>query len=661
MFAVGKISVQIFVAGFGPAAVARLDGWVQRVLLTASWPDPDPPKKKVFKPKFNLPLLADYHVNPPANFWDTFPSRQSTEATSLVCPVRLRELANQFGLSKHPLLETICKDLSEGADIGCRGLPRLPSTSNNAPSAFEFGPQVTDAVADWLNQGFAAGPFYPADRPATAKVSGIMCREKPNGSARIILNFSAPEGTCVNDGINSDEFPTSMTSTAKWVAILNRAGRGALMLKMDWAAAYKHIHVRPADRVLQFFSWLGMDFVELMLVFGACSSAGIYDRLAKFILLLVLAYCRFPPDMVGQFLDDVCAACPARSTALHRFEAAYRAVAAMVGVKLASTDDPEKAFSPCTAGVVLGVEYDTVAWTWRIPQDKLVRLLLQLRGALEADQLPQHEIWSLVGRLLHYGPLIPASRFNIGHLIKASSISSNRRFPVFITPDMKRQLHFWFVILRATDGLVSIPTPVNTVPAWAVEFYTDAAGGSQMSIGQGTGGIGRQFWFMVPWGRKINSSMRDSEGRQLRKKLSALELVGPLICIASGAALCRSKPVRIWVDNAGSVAIWRKGYSNSCPLCTTLVAAIGRVAAALGSVVAIDKITRCSNTSATLADELSKGRLSRFRQRLPADWVLPTDPAWIPPAILQWIADPVARPDLGDRILADLRERIFLL
>jgi hypothetical protein len=60
-----------------------------------------------------------------------------------------------------------------------------------------------------------------------------------------------------------------------------------------------------------------------------------------------------------------------------------------------------------------------------------------------------------------------------------------------------------------------------------------------MSIGQGTGGIGPNFWFMVPWGRKINSSMRAADGKQLRKKLSALELVGPLICVAAGAALCR--------------------------------------------------------------------------------------------------------------------------
>jgi hypothetical protein len=220
---------------------------------------------------------------------------------------------------------------------------------------------------------------------------------------------------------------------------------------------------------------------------------------------------------------------------------------------------------------------------------------------------------------------------------------------------MKRQLHFWFVLLRTTDGLVSIPRPTTTLPPWALEFYTDAAGGSMLSIGHGTGGIGPNFWYVAPWGRKINSSMRAADGRQLRKKLSALELVGPLICIASAARKCRSKPVRIWVDNAGSVAIWKKGYSTSCTLCTTLVAAIGRLSAALGATVAIEKITRRSDTGAILADELSKGRMRQFWSLKPDDWTLPIDPAWIPPSILQWIADPVPSPDLGDRILRDLQ------
>jgi hypothetical protein len=107
------------------------------------------------------------------------------------------------------------------------------------------------------------------------------------------------------------------------------------------------------------------------------------------------------------------------------------------------------------------------------------------------------------------------------------------------------------------------------------------------------------------------------------------------------------------------VAIWKKGYSSSCSLSTTLVAAIGRVAAALGCTVHIEKITRRSDTGAMLSDDLSKGRFDRFTAQLPAEHNL--KPAWIPPAILAWISNPVCSHELGEKILDDIRKRTYLL
>jgi hypothetical protein len=169
--------------------------------------------------------------------------------------------------------------------------------------------------------------------------------------------MSAPKGKSVNDGINADDFPTSMSSTSKWIEVLDRAGKNATMAKIDWAAAYKHVAVRKDDIPIQYFHWLGKDFVELMLIFGGASRAGIYDRLAKIVLDFVLRYAKFSPDMAIQYLDDVCAAAPDGCMSLSAFEAAYKAIAADVGVKLAPTIDPEKAFcgiSPPTRNVVAG-------------------------------------------------------------------------------------------------------------------------------------------------------------------------------------------------------------------------------------------------------------------------------------------------------------------
>jgi hypothetical protein len=291
----------------------------------------------------------------------------------------------------------------------------------------------------------------------------------------------------------------------------------------------------------------------------------------------------------------------------------------------APTTDPEKAFDCATSGVVLGVHYDTVKWIWAIPAEKLARVLLQLRTALSEDSLAQHEMWSLVGRVLHYAPLIPGGKFNIVELIKAGSASTDRNARVEMTASIRRQAYFWWAMLKTTTGLASIPTATR-LPAWTLEYFTDASGGSELSPGHGTGGIGGKFWFLVPWGRKINSGARSADGRRLCRKLSALELVGPLICVAADLANCRGRPLRVWVDNAGSIGIWRKGYSTRCGLCTTIANAINRVATANGCTMAIEKITRCSNTGSILADELSKGRFAAFQRKLPRDWPINQSP-----------------------------------
>ena len=599
-------------------------------------------------------MLADYSAAAPSGFWTKFPSRPYATGTSLVRADALRAAAAAAGFFDINRLDLVCQDLAEGADIGCRGAFRRPSTSSNAPSAFQCGPQVSDAVAGWVAAGFAAGPFDPALRPADVKINGIMCRIKPNGSARVILNLSAPRGAAVNEGIDGRLFPAVMSSTTAWLVALHLAGRKALMLKIDWSDAYKHVHVRPADLHLQWFSWLGRDFVETSLIFGAVSSAGVYDRLAKVVLDIALLQAKFPRPQACQYLDDLCAAASPDSGLVQRLDDTYRRLAAAIGVRLAPLTDPDKAFSACTAGVVLGISYDTVAWTWSIPAEKLTRTLLQLQTLFDADSAPQHEIWSAVGRILHYCPLVPSGRFNIDLLLRANAMSTDRLARVPLDAPTRQQFYFWYLMLRVCNGVTSIPPP-PVAPPCATEFFTDAAGGAVDGSGRGSGGVGPNFWFVLPWGDRINRGCATIDGRKLSRKLSALELIGPLACLVAAPYLWRDRSVVIWVDNSGSVAIWAKGYSTSCALSNTLVKAMAHVAAAIGCRLFISKITRCSTTSASLADLLSKGRVREFRIAADAAHLqFGMSPASIPPELLLWVHDPAPDTSLGPRLLSSL-------
>ena len=401
---------------------------------------PDLPPPKVFKPKFNLAKLQDYKGPAPSSYWGRFPTNKDFPGKSKIDPVQLRALAAEYGVTGDNL--DICLvDLKYGADIGCRGAARQPSFSSNAPSAYDFGPQVSDAIAEWVAKGYAAGPFKLEEIPANVTINGIMCKEKPNGSVRIILNLSCPKESGVNSGINKDDFPAIMSSTPKWVRSLNLVGPGGYMCKLDWASAYKHISVRLADLPLQWFKWLDRYFLETSLIFGGVSSVGIYDRHAKIVLELVLAASGFPRSQVCQHLDDV----PAVGLLgeLCTFDDTYIRIAKQLGVELAPRDDPEKAFAPSKKGVVFGVCYDLESWTWAVPSERLAHLLNTLHSLLDKESLSGAEVESIAGKLIHVKPLVPGGKFHIDQLLKAVSRVRQAdpvKIQIEVTPFLRSQL-----------------------------------------------------------------------------------------------------------------------------------------------------------------------------------------------------------------------------
>lgn len=641
----------------------RWVGLVDQIEIT---PLEELPAQKVFTPKHGLPVLPSYKVDAPTWYWNGFPSNFLMPGISRVKPDVLESLALQFGFQDRELLDAICTDLKFGADIGCEGPFRAPTKSTNAPSSFEFGPHVSDAIADWIKKGFAYGPVLPEEVPPDAKINGIMCRPKPNGSVRIILNLSAPVGNSVNEGIDESKFPATMSSTTKWLRVLNRAGRECRMVKIDWADAYKHVAVRRQDMSLQWFMWLGMAFCELCLIFGSKSSVGIYDRLAKVVLFIACGVARMDRTMTCQHLDDCAAAAPKGAVVLEEFDQAFKSISEKLGITLAPRDDPEKSFGPSTRGVVFGVYYDTVAWTWAIPKEKYIRILHQLQEGIEADCVSQEYMMSVAGRIINIKPLVPSGKYNVDLILKAAAASQIKTDRVLVSSGLRSQLRFWFTMIQVCSGRVKIPDPDMRPPAWALDMYTDASGGGfghdGRRTGRGVGALTKGWWAYVPWSSTICRGPLGEDGRRLNRKMSALELVGPLLVISAGFSLCKGKPVRVWVDNAGSVGIWKKGYSTTCGLSTTIVKAIAAVAAGLGCWFDIVKITRCSNPGADMADAISKADFNRFWAiNAIAEFGCPCEQAWVPVSLLSWLENPCTDDKLGDRILGEIGQRTSLL
>jgi hypothetical protein len=197
--------------------------------------------------------------------------------------------------------------------------------------------------------------------------------------------------------------------------------------------------------------------------------------------------------------------------------------------------------------------------------------------------------------------------------------------------------------------------------AGALDAYTDAAGGSCEAVGRGTGGVMGSWWYYIPWAKRINAGGWKVDGKKVGRKLSALELAGPLVVVAAAHKLCRGQALNVWVDNSGAVEVFRKGYSRNCRLCTTIAKAAATVAAAIGCRMEVLKVTRCSAAGPKMADHLSKAKFREFRAEADRnDWALQTAPAVIPKALLRWLDRPGPYDGLGAEILKEIGGQVPL-
>ena len=111
---------------------------------------------------------------------------------------------------------------------------------------------------------------------------------------------------------------------------------------------------------------------------------------------------------------------------------------------------------------------------------------------------------------------------------------SSKSSMVEVSSSCKEQLRFWKLTLLACNGRlsnVSIPGEEGGPPIWAVNIYTDAAGGTLESSSRGSGCVCGLKWFYIPWPLKGNGAPGGWMARRWE-----------------GSCQCRLLPVRIWVD-----------------------------------------------------------------------------------------------------------------
>ena len=88
--------------------------------------------------------------------------------------------------------------------------------------------------------------------------------------------------------------------------------------------------------------------------------------------------------------------------------------------------------------------------------------------------------------------VIPPGKFNIDQIILANNVyraKTDRNEMVDLWPELKDQMRWWILFLQMCNKMMPIPDLDEKGPVWAIPIWSDAAGGSLVSHGNGAGCI----------------------------------------------------------------------------------------------------------------------------------------------------------------------------
>lgn len=453
---------------------------------------------------------------------------------SVTTPVNVHVLS--YLLRHHPdreLVAFLVKGFSQGFDIMFAG-PVVSTNPKNLKSARDHKEAVSRAILTEVARGHTAGPFSAPPFPVT-HCSPLGAVAKDSGEVRLILDLSQPTGASINEGIIEEYCTVKYTSFDSAVALVQKAGQGAKMSKIDIKHAFRLCPVRKEDWPLLCYAWLDRFFVDLVLPFGSRSSPGIFNNFAD-ALAWILATEGGIAALI-HYLDDYFM-CSEDSDLLDQWMQAFIAIFAWLGVPISH----EKTVHPCTCLIFLGIEIDSVAQCIRLPKDKFDALMLSLNRWASKKKCTKKDLLSLIGSLSFAAKVVKPGRIFLRRLIDLSKTVTQLHYHIDLNKEARLDIAWWLDFLPFWNGISMFQEEFTSSDS--LEFFTDASD-------MGFGGVLGNHWFSQSWPAQFSSfHINVREAFALYAALSIW--VSPLT----------NKQIIFFCDNASVVDVWSKGSSK---------------------------------------------------------------------------------------------------
>ena len=402
----------------------------------------------------------------------TIPARDAPKGIplsdhSVVTPLRHSQFESELRNHDRGWVSWLLKGITDGVPLGYTGL-RQPSRSRNLQSALSH-PEVIEAeLLKELRAGRIAGPF--ATTPlANLRCSGIGAIPKKNGKWRMIVHLSAPRGSSVNDGIDKEQYSLHYSSVDEAVALLQQAGWGASMAKVDLKAAFQMIPVGREDWELLGMVWRDAIYVDKCLPFGLRSAPYLFNQYARALSWILKTNYSIKRHI--HYLDDYLMVGEAGSNQCSTYLATMLKLCERLGVPVAA----EKVEGPSTSIVFLGILLDSVTQELSLPAVKLQEFLSFIHDWCMRRKCTKRQLLSLVGKLLFAARVVPAGRFFLRRLVELSCTVHQLHHHIYLNEEARADIAWWRDFLPHWNGRAMF-LDSNWSSSQSLDLFTDASG-----------------------------------------------------------------------------------------------------------------------------------------------------------------------------------------
>ena len=461
-----------------------------------------------------------------------------------VSPIKTDNLTLQ--LCCHPDRQKVDYVLN-GFRYGFRlGLHPEITTLKSAKANCPFAAQPLSVITEYLAKDVSLGRvFGPTSVSAvdSLQINRFGVIPKKDRGWRLILDLSLPFGHSVNNGINKEELTLTYSKVSYVKALIIKAGRGALMGKVDVRSAYRIIPVHPLDRHLLGMFWQDGYYIDLALPFDLRSAPAIFNSLADLFHWCLVNNWNVL-DLL-HYLDDYFTLGPPNSDICASRRRAIDRAANEIGIPLS----PDKCVGPTTCLVFLGIQLDSVHMTAKLPPDKRIELIELLDEWAIKCTCRQKELQTFVGKLSHACAVVPQGRNFVRRLLDLQKGHSSKqsRF-IRLNQECKRDIEWWRSFLPSWDGVYFFDLP-DWAPVPGLFLSTDA------SRSLGYGAFYADEWFDGSW-----------SATQRSLSISYKELCHIVIACHVWGSQWRYHHIQFCCDNQSVVAVISSGTSKDSRL-----------------------------------------------------------------------------------------------